>query len=703
MLDQPDQRGTAARRWAWSLCAITVAVSVGQIVVLIVGGIPLFATTSLDEPFPTVTIAVAIGSVVGAAIVDRHPRHRVGWLICLGQAGAALGLAAQALALATLLGDLPVPERVGHVAGWTGSMFGASYALALLGLVLLLVPDGHLPSPRWWPMPGLLVGGFAVATMGLLLVPPSRFGASDALEAPPLAIALAESGQIAVTAGLAGSAVALVLRLRRAEGELRQQLRWMGAAAATVSVAVATIVVDGVARGPDAPQRWYLQQLLYLSYLAFQLATGFAVLRYRLYDIDLIIGRTLRLAVLGLFITAGYVAAVVALGSLLAGSTSALWPSLLAYVIVALAFQPLRRQVDHFADRVVYGHRAAPYDNLAELSRQLAAGGLSDPELLELAARCSALAVGATAARATVSIPGGEDASAAWPADTEQRTDAAVSVVDHGEALGRIEMELRPGHTLTHGQRRLLDELAGQLALAFGNMRLNAELHRRAEEVTAHRAQLEASRRRLLTAADTEHRRVAAAIRAEVAVHLDHVATTLTDVERRLARDPTGSRCTLQHLQESTTVAIEALRTITAGVLPPLLERRGLVAAVEAHVSRTARHATVAVGAGLPDRLHPSVEAAAYHVVVQALRDLEHGAQVCIGPGDGCLRLSVGGRRTGSPRDPQPVLDRVQALGGHMESLDGPDGAVEVRAVLPLDASAHAAASRSGPNTDFLM
>ncbi|SFU08968.1 hypothetical protein SAMN05660657_05576 [Geodermatophilus amargosae] len=703
MAEQNTREGARARRWAWSLCAMTVAVSAGQLALLAAGGLPLMAVESLDEPFPTVTIAVAIGSVIGAAIVDRHPRHRVGWLICAGQAGAALGLAAQALALAVLVGELPVPAPVGHVAGWIGSMFGASYALTLLGLVLLLVPDGHLPSPRWWPMAVLLVGGFCVATSGLLLVPPSGFGATDAVEAPAVAIALAGSGQITVTVGLVGSAVALVRRLRGARGELRQQLRWMGAAAVAVAVAVAVVVLDGVIRGADAPQRWYLQQLLYLSYFAFQVATGFAVLRYRLYDIDVIIGRTLRLAALGLFVTAGYVSAVVALGSLLAGSTAGLWPSLAAYVLVALAFQPLRRQVDRFADRVVYGHRAAPYDNLAALSRQLAAGGLSDRELLELAARCGALAVGASTARASVSLAAGADVSASWPADGGRPADTAVPVIDHGEVIGRIELGLRPGHALTRGQRRLLDELATQLTLVFRNMRLTAALHRRAEEVTSHRAELEASRRRLLTAADTERQRVAAAIRAEVAVHLDPLPTALTDVERRLARDPTGAPPRLHQLQESVTRAIEALRGITAGVLPPLLARRGLAAAVRAHVSRTSSEATLSIGNDLPEGIDPSVEAAAYLFVVQALTVVGPGSRVGITSADGRLRLSVRGRGPDRTPDRQLVLDRVQAVGGQLEEENGSEGFVEFRAVLPLDPSAQAAVSGSGPKTDFLM
>ena len=694
--------GAAARRAAWALCAFTVAISVAQVGILVAGGIPLFARESLDEPFPLVSAATLVGAVVGAAIVDRHPRHRVGWLLSVGQAGAALGLTGQALALAILAGDLPLPAMVGHVAGWLGSLFGATYALTLLGLALLLVPDGSPPSPRWRPIGVLLVGGLAVATTGLLLVPPGSFGPTDAVDPGPVVVALALSGQLAVAAGLAGSVVALVVRLRRAHGEERQQLRWIAAGAAAVVGTVAAVLVDALSRDTGAPQRWYLQQLLYLSYLGFQVATGLAVLRYRLYDIDLIIGRTVRLAVLGVFVTAGYVTAVVVLASAVTGSSSAVWPSLLAYVLVALAFQPVRRRVDRFADRIVYGRRAAPYDNLAALSRQLAAGRLPDSDLLQLAARCGALAVGAGTARATVSVPGDDDRSATWPPDTSPRADATVPVVDHGEIVGTIELGLRPGHALTRAQHRLLDEFAAQAALVFRNLRLTAALHRRAADVAAHRAELEASRRRLLTAADTERERVARSIQREVAVHLDPLPRALADVERKLRGDPAGAQRTLERLQACTTRAIEALRVITAGVLPPLLIRRGLAAAVQAHIDRSAARAAVVTGDAVPERLDPSVESAAYQFVVRGLAATQ-GATVTIGSDDGRLLLAVRGTPAGRLPDRQQVLDRIQAIGGQLDEADCADGGVDLRAVLPLDPSAQAAASRAGPNADFLM
>ena len=176
-------------------------------------------------------MALVIGAVVGALIIARHPRHRIGWLFCIGQAGAALGLAAQALATGVLRHDMRLPVAVGELAAWVSRVFGASYALALLGALLMLAPDGHLPSRRWRPVFGLLVGGYASVVVGLLLISPNQLGPGGPQQVRPLATVMEVAGQLAITIGLLGGAIALVVRLRRSVGEERQQLRWIAVAA----------------------------------------------------------------------------------------------------------------------------------------------------------------------------------------------------------------------------------------------------------------------------------------------------------------------------------------------------------------------------------------------------------------------------------------------------------------------------------------
>jgi GAF domain-containing protein len=704
------------RRAAWLLAAISVAGAVSQVGLLLAARVPLLSAEAVDRAFPIITTAVVIGALVGAVIVGRLPRHRIGWLFCLGQAGAAVGLVVQTYSQAVLKHGFGASLQLGQLAGQIGHLLGSTYGLALLGLLLLLVPDGHLPSRRWWPVAVLLAGGYLLGVAGVLLTSPRAFSADGTSDAGLLADLLQTAGGLAITLGLVGGAVSLVVRLRRARGDERQQLRWIGAAAGLLAVMTVLLLTNNVAHGGQPPGDWFVSVLFYLGYLSVPVATGIAVLRYRLYDIDLIIGRAVRLAVLGVFVTAGYVACVVGIGAVVGGS-AAVWPSLLAYVLVALAFQPMRRRVDRFADRVVYGDRAAPYDSLAELSRQLGAGGLSQAQLLGQVARCSALATGAVAARATVAVPDGPDVTETWPPGSVPPAQVTIPVGHESRQLGRIELALPPGGALDRTRRRLLTELAAQADLAFRNIRLTAALRARAGTLARQHRQLTASRRRLLDAADAERRRIATAIRSDVAAHLEPLPSALAELAERMPADPEGARHSLEGMRQSITLAIDAMRAMTAGLLPPLLARRGLVAALESHAARSASRPRLAIGADLAQaRFGTSVEAAAYACCVTALSAMQVGATVCLeatADTDGeHLLVAVAGRRAGRPPDLQLVVDRIEAIGGRLE-LDGqielyeacgsavPDAGLVVRASIPLAPSAQAAASRSGPNADL--
>jgi signal transduction histidine kinase len=691
------------RRTAWLLCAVSLSGAAAQVVLLVAAGVPLPSARAVDEAFPIITIATVVGAAVGAVIVERHPRSRIGWLLCLGHAGAAVGLAAQELALpanASL-----VPPEVWYVAAWVARLLDADYALALLGALLLIVPDGHLPSWRWWPVAGLLGGGGALTVVSLLLVSPARLagGANPTQVGGPVTV-LATAGMFAIVAGLIGAALALVVRLRRAGGAQRRQLRWICAAAAVLAFALVVLVGDDLLQVPGGTDHWYITALFQAGYLAVPVATGFAVLRYRLYDIDVIIGRTVRFAAIVLFATVGYVAAVVAIGTVLGGGSGSVLPSLLAYVLVALAFQPLRRGVDRLADRVVHGDRAAPYDSLAELSRRLRATAPSDAGLLRLVARSSATGTGARAARVTVSVPGGADVSASWPGDELGEPDLTEPVRHGTDVLGRIELVLVPGLALTRVGRRLLDDLAAQAGLAFRNVQLTAALRGRATALAVQQRELAASRRRLRVAIDAERERVASAIQTEVAIHLAPLPAALAALHDEVMSDPEAARERLAALQESTAWAIDALRTVTAGVLPPLLVRQGLAAAVTDVAARLPGRPTVAVSPAVAGvRFGHSLEAAAYLCCVAAVGGFAPGAGLRLDADGEQLVVTLRGRRVAGMADRQAVYDRVEAVGGQLTEELLPDGGAGLRAVLPLVTTSHAAASGPGPNADLLM
>ena len=705
---------------AWLLAGVTVLGCAAQAALLIAAGVRLLSAESLDQAFPIIPMALVIGAVVGALIIGRHPRHRIGWLFCLGQAGAALGLAAQALATGVLRHDMPLPVAVGEWAAWVSRVFGASYALALLGLLLMLVPDGHLPSRRWRPVFVLLVGGYGVVVGGLLLISPRQLGPGGPQQVGLLATGMEIAGQLAVTVGLLGGAIALVVRLRRSVGDERQQLRWIAVAALALGLTLILYVADNLVHSGGGSLAWLYSVLFYLGYLAVPVATGFAVLRYRLYDIDLIIGSAVRFAVLAAFVTMGYIAVVVVIGAAVGGAANSPWPSLAAYVLVALAFQPLRRRVERLADRVVYGDRAAPYDSLATFGRQLSAT-LSDRELLTLVARSSATAFGVPGSWATVLVPGRPDVTEEWPEHVDHPATADAAVRYDGGLVGRIGLVLAPGRSLRRSDIRLLQQFADRAAPGFRNAALSAALRERADELIRQDVELSATRRRLVTAAVLQREQVAAAVRSNVIEPLLALPPTLDMMQDRVRAEPAAVAQELNRLQGTIGTAIEQLRSITAGVLPPLLTRHGLLAALHTYAGQSAQHPVIQAQDGTERaRFGTSAETAAYVFSIGSVENLKSGSHIVISATRGWLRISVTGilssSRSFAGSEWQHVLDRVQAIGGQVTPMDPPSGRpvdgpsvdvsiaageFTVEAVLPAETAAQISSSRSGPNSDL--
>jgi hypothetical protein len=244
----------------------------------------------------------------------------------------------------------------------TGSLPGAGVAAmyvdsnwvlisTLLGFVLLLTPTGSLPSPRWRWWARLVVAAAVVMMVlhGSPLDPPYQSVDLGPLlvEDGPLA-PLIQVGILITLLGLLVAAGSLVLRFRRARGIERLQLRWMTAAAAMAGLAVAVILVSWVTMGSAAQPLWGWATGIYIALLP--LSAGASILRYRLYDLDRIISRTLAYAVLTVLGGLGYAAVVLLLGRLLPDSSSSLAVAA-ATLAVAAAFQPVRRRVQALVDR----------------------------------------------------------------------------------------------------------------------------------------------------------------------------------------------------------------------------------------------------------------------------------------------------------------------------------------------------------------
>jgi hypothetical protein len=304
--------------------------------------------TQLNASTIPYLLAVVIAATVGAVLAGRRPAHPVGWLLlALGLSVAASGVADgyARYGLVARPGALPAARWVAIYSPATLFM-----GLACVGFILLLTPTGSLPSPRWrwWATVAAAAPILFLVTLtfGPLLIPPYE-SVTKPLAVPALTGVLNVATAVAfgvTVGGLAVGAGSLVVRFRRARGVERQQLRWVALAATVIGV-MAVVVLVGMA--VDATAVLLLAAGVCMAVLP--LATGAAVLRYRLYDLDRIISRTLAYGLLTVVLGLGYAGVVLGLGQLLGQDSSLAVAG--ATLAVAAVFQPARQRIQQAVDR----------------------------------------------------------------------------------------------------------------------------------------------------------------------------------------------------------------------------------------------------------------------------------------------------------------------------------------------------------------
>ena len=663
---------------AWTMFGLTVLMCLVQTWYVLSSGTPLLdrAGDGLNS-FPIITVGTVLGAAIGAMVASRHPDNPVGWLFCVGVLGTATGLACEAYGTAVEIYHSPGVGGLLEPIVVVSFVLNAQWALALLAATFLVFPDGTVSSPRWRPV--LIAIPVPLVTSAVVLVAYALTHDVSVHELRRHDLSRWLTWPVAVAWLLLGvlmllSVISLVRRVRRTTGVVHQQLRWLSVSATALLVGMA-LALSAPDPSPSRPWAWMFFVPLYVGYAAVPIAAGIAVLRYRLYDIDVVISRAVVLALLLMFVTAGYVALVVTLGRLVGGQTGdRYWPSVLATALVALAFQPLRRRVVRLADRVAYGARAAPYEALFDLAQRL--GASPDPAtLLPTVAEASASAVGARSATVRLQVPGAADLVAEWPNGTAGLTGevTAVEVRERGELLGSIAVLLPPGRRLRDPERRLLGDLADQSALAFRNSRLTAELAARVDDVDGRTAELTASRRRLFEARDAERERLETAIRRDVVPHLASMPDRLQAMAAALAASPAsgaGTARDLVQLVESTGAALDELRTLTRGVFPAQLARAGLAPALATHLGRVGEATLTVHPSAAGRRFAPGVEAAVYFCAVEAVGRLTRPSEVTLEASESRLVLVVSGPQAGAAVTGalQPLRDRVESVGGTVQA-----------------------------------
>jgi hypothetical protein len=367
-------KNSRAAAWlAWSLVALSVALLVGGLVLsraasstvadLQFGGETKSASVVAD------LVTLLIFSVVGAVIVSRQPRNTIGWLFC------GVGMA---VSLNSFAGDYAEfwltsgfgTNRLGETAAWFSSWLWILLVSSPIFL-LLLFPDGRLPSPRWRPVAwcaALGITGFT-ASLALGAGPLEDFPQivnPYSVDSPIVGIVGVAAGVVAI-GSMVASAISLIVRLRRAEGEQRQQVKWLAYGGAMV---VGTILVGGVIT------IWSVNVsivVMNVALLGLPVFTGIAIVKHRLYDIDILINRTLvygfLTATLALIYFGGVVGLQYVFRALTAqGSTLAVVASTL---VIAALFNPFRRRVQGFVDRRFYRRKYDAAKTLAAFNTRL--------------------------------------------------------------------------------------------------------------------------------------------------------------------------------------------------------------------------------------------------------------------------------------------------------------------------------------------
>ncbi len=649
----------------------------------------------LADAFTFTPVLLAF-AVVGAFVAGRRPRNPIGWLFLAEGLAFAAGVATSAYAAdATRFG---AASAVANWAEWLGAIPGELGFL--FALAILVFPDGRLPSRRWRPLAWLLVLAEALLLLAAVTSGAAMHAQGSRLHSPVALIPESITGPIVGQVQTAliplslAAAAGCVLRYRRSSADERHQIKWFVFAGSVTAIG---LVALGLGIGDPLAAFLVLGPLI-------PVAAGIGIMKYRLYDIDVVISKTLVYGALAAFITGVYVLVVVVIGHLGAGlaatgSRPGLVLSIVATAVVAIAFQPVRERLEHLANRLVYGRRATPYEMLSAFSARMGEAYATE-DLLPRLARM--LAEGTAAAHAHVWLQHGAELrpAASWPPDAQPppaRLPTAgsaaapgerIALVRHqGELLGALSLSARRDQMFTPGEDKLLAELAAQAGLVLRNVRLTADLAARLDELIA-------SRQRIVTAQDNERLRIQRDIAMGAERQLDELTARFSGAAAAAGCDPQAQLSTIGSLRSEVAAIVESLRELARGIYPPLLADQGLAAAVRAQAAKASGPVVVAAdGIG---RYSKDVEAALYFCCLEALRNVGKyaataSARIELSRTDGEVGFAVRDDGPGfDPRLPrhgsglQHMTDRLAALGGTIVIDSRPGAGTTVAGRIPL-------------------
>jgi signal transduction histidine kinase len=676
---------SAPRRPALSFLAWTLAI-------LAVAGLLAAAVFNLYRPGPggvvdSIWFLAWVGfPIVGAVLASRLPYNRLAWLLVATGSGIGLGVGATGAVI------LAIEEGIDSA--WVDWFALAPNPLIGLGFlavpfILLLFPDDRL-SPGWSRVAGVGVVVGAAAVISILLTPVVDLDGRVEI-GNPLPFAQGPVGEVAEMAlfplGLTMVAIAVaalaraIVRYRRSTGVERLQRKWVVFAASLFP----PIWLTGVALSYS--DEFWGQLVVYLAFVialdGIAVAIAIAVLKHRLYDIDLVINKTLVFGSLAVFIGVVYVGIVVGVGALVGSGSEepSLLLSIVATSVVAVGFQPARRRLQRIANRIVFGERATPYEVLAGFSHQATGGGDTFAEVSRL------LVEGTAAEWAVITREGADTPLAVWPDEIVPSDDGVSRVITHeDEVMGELRFGVAAGESLTSQQSEVVDHLITALGLLLANTRLTVQLRNQVGE-------LEQSRSRIVAAGDEVRRRIETQLEEGPLATLHQITTGLETLEVA-ASNGGKTDTTLQSVAEVVEAAKQAVSEFARGVFPPILVEQGLEGALQQRAETAPIPVTVESNL---DRRYPlEVEAAIYFTASEALQNtIKYAnatrAEVRLTEEDGVLTLQVSDNGDGFDPDTVTtgsgitnITERITALDGQLQVDSAPGEGTTLKASIPV-------------------
>jgi signal transduction histidine kinase len=649
-----------------------------------------------DQPPSALELVVAgLLLAVGLLVVSRRSSNAVGPVLVGAGLSALVLLDVTYYAIYALLVRPTSPGGIAAAAA-TQALWPLVWVF-LFCLLPLIFPDGRFLSRRWRLL-GLAMVGLCLVPIILVPLEPT-FTLGDRPYRNPLGglnsdltTAIESVWSLIFAAGALAAMSSLVIRYRSSAPEQRIQIRWVLAAVALTLVVVAEWGVTSVL----APGLTVSFSIIVATLGTIPIAIGIAILRHRLFDLDLVIRRSIVFGVLWLAIVGIYVAIAGALG-IYAGQRLPLGATVLVIIVATLLFQPARGRLERLADRIAYGRRASAYEVLRDFGASIErTAGLNviGPQLAE-AARSG---LGASWIQVLVDADGDKRALLAVAGEPRGEPVLWAPLVLSDKELGRIECGPKSEGTYKQRDEEVLATLGRQAALAIQNAGLAAELARRLEVLDQQAHELSASRTRLVHAQEDERRRIERDLHDGVQQQLISILASVGLARKRIGNEEPGAEQGLEETQAQILSTIREVRELARGIHPAALADGGLVRALEERVRRLPIEVEVDADERCrTDRFSAEVEGAAYFVVCEALANvMKHAGVACahVHIAHDLDRLTVGVRDAGLGFDPDVasgtgllgLRDRVTALGGELRVESASGAGTEVRAWFPAAA-----------------